>query len=222
MGGSFQRRLLYLYSFGWNVGIKYEYIRDIGYSDCKYLIIICLSCHIFRYGPGVNGETVTETSPIADSKSSARMAGLVHAEEACLRHGGCCLRLGGLYRLERGTHTFYFSPPSASFLNVRGDGLINQIHYDDAAGACIAAIRKGHSLIGGKIFLLSDGQPMTREAICACALQYPQFQDKYSMPKFAEGGATLDGKVYDGSKSNEWLDWKPQHTFQEMMETVSR
>jgi len=107
------------------------------------------------------------------------------------------------------------------------DGVVSLLHYDDAAGACVAALRMGIGRDGadsmrsddynnnaaadyGKIFLVSDGSPTTRRGICESALKSKRYSNE-SMPIFEEGtdvGGTT-GKVYDGSWTNKALGWKP-------------
>ena len=59
------------------------------------------SSFLDNYGPGDSG-TVTESSLLADTESSPRVARLVNAEKVCREAGGCCLPLAGLYNLHRG------------------------------------------------------------------------------------------------------------------------
>jgi len=161
---------------------------------------------------------VTEDSPLADAESSPRVARLVNAEAACLAAGGCCLRLAGLYSLKRGPHNFWMT----SGKPVKGgkDGIINLLHYDDAAGACLAAIKAGPKVCSGKAFLISDGHPMSRLQICQSALKAAAYSD-CSPPEFEEGEQQLLalGKVYDGSASNRALNWRPKYeSFDAFME----
>ena len=99
------------------------------------------------------------------------------------------------------------------------DGLINLLHYDDAAGACLAALQAGPDVCRGQTFLISDGQPQTRRQICESTLKSATYRD-YSMPSFAsEPDPTQPGKQYDGSFSNEALKWKPKfESFAKFME----
>jgi nucleoside-diphosphate-sugar epimerase len=103
------------------------------------------------------------------------------------------------------------------------DGIINLLHYEDAAASCLAAIRAGPSACLGKIFLMSDGHPISRRGICESALKAKMYKD-YSMPIFAGGeclGTTL-GKIYDGSESNRLLKFSPKYSsFDEFMASHS-
>jgi nucleoside-diphosphate-sugar epimerase len=135
---------------------------------------------------------------------------LVKAETAVLESGGCCVRLAGLYNLQRGAHNFWLTsgkpiagPPS---------GVINLLHYDDAAGACLAALKAGPLVCQGKSFLISDGHPMSRKDICESALLAQLYKD-CSMPTFSaeDAGPWALGKVYRGEASNEALQWTPKY-----------
>lgn len=57
---------------------------------------------------GIDGETVDESSATAsDPDSNPRAFRMVRAEDAAVHHGGCALRLAGLYSLERGAHNYW-------------------------------------------------------------------------------------------------------------------
>lgn len=120
------------------------------------------------------------------------------------------MRLAGLYTLERGAHSFWLK--SGKEIQGREDGIINLLHYDDAAGACLAAIKVGPSVTANKIFLVSDGHPTTRRGIVDSALKSALYTGM-ATPTFAEGqseGGTM-GKVYDGSITNQALKWMPKY-----------
>lgn len=158
---------------------------------------------------------MNEDTPPADPKSSPRTERLVKAEEAVRSSGGCCLRLAGLYNLNRGAHSFWLN--SGKDVSGRADGIINLLHYEDAALSCIAALKVGSSVVKGRNFLISDSHPLTRQGICASALKAKPFQDK-KMPKFLGNDSDPKGKIYDGSKSDAALKWKPKYaSFDEFM-----
>jgi hypothetical protein len=102
-------------------------------------------CSIFApdcsgsYGDDANGGTVTESSPTCDPEKNPRAARLIRAEEACLKHGGCCLRLAGLYSLERGAHNYWLT--SGKDVTGRPDGIINLKRY-------LRKCHEGRSLLG--------------------------------------------------------------------------
>lgn len=162
-----------------------------------------------RYGAG-NRQSITEDSPVADPKDNPRVARLINAEQVVRDSGGCCLRLAGLYNLQRGPHNFWLT--SGKAVSGGPEGIINMLHYDDAAGSCVAALKAGPDKIRGKNFLISDGHPLSRKQICEAALQASIYQ-ACTMPEFLGSDDPLSnlGKVYDGSVTNQVLDWKPQY-----------
>jgi len=157
------------------------------------------------YGPG-NGETVTETTELPPAETP-RTRRLIKAELNTIAAGGCVLRLAGLYTLERGAHKFWLEKSNGS-VGGQKDGIINLLHYDDAAGSCIAALRTKQKDAMGKVFLISDGNPTTRIGICESALKSSRYSG-LDMPTFGEGDSAEKGKIYDGHWSNEVLGWKP-------------
>ena len=181
-------------------------------------------CFVFTssggiYGQGSDGETVTETSPTADPETNPRTAKLVGAETACRDGGGCVLRLAGLYTLERGAHNYWLE--SGKDVQGRPDGIINLLHYDDAASACMAAIEAGPKTVAGKTFLISDSHPTTRLGICESAIKAAKYVDK-TIPPIVGGDDMPRGKIYDGSWSDATLNWKPKYeSFDKFMASQS-
>lgn len=170
------------------------------------------------YGPG-DGETVSESTILPEGSSvSPRTQKLVDAERNTLDNDGCVIRLAGLYTLERGAHSYWLERGDGT---VKGDegGIINLLHYDDAAGSCMAALVKGmDSSIANKICLVSDGHPTTRRGICESALKSKRYGG-FTMPTFLGSEVKSEkGKIYDGTWTNEFLDWKPMYSsFDEFM-----
>ncbi len=99
------------------------------------------------------GGVVTEAAPLA---TSARAARLLAAEAAIRAAGGSAVRLAGLYERERGAHVVYAREATSP---ARPDGLVNLIHYDDAAALVVAALRAGER---GATYLGADLQPVAR------------------------------------------------------------
>jgi nucleoside-diphosphate-sugar epimerase len=161
--------------------------------------------HFHRYGKD-QSEIVTETSPVGDD-SSPRVARLLAAERAALDAGGCVLRLAGLYDLQRGAHNYWLT--KAAEIAGGPDGLINLLHYDDAAGACLAALLADKNTVERRVFLISDGNPLSRRAICESTMKAAVYREQ-TMPRFAPNDGSK-GKVYDGSWSNAQLQWKPKY-----------
>ena len=169
------------------------------------------------YGSGDDGgtPTVDESTPTADPENNPRVARLLNGEKACLEKGGCCLRLAGLYSLERGAHNYWLT--CGKDIMGAPEGIINLLHYDDAAGACLATIKAGLPTCRGRVFLVSDGHPMTRRAIIETTLKSKAYEDM-SAPKFAGGDCYALGKIYDGSVTNKALNWSPKYpSFEEFM-----
>lgn len=149
---------------------------------------------------------VTESSATADAAKNPRAARLLLAEQGTLAAGGCCLRLAGLYTLERGPHNYWLA--SGNPVNGNPDDIINLLHCEDAASACLAALRAGES-VRQRVFLISDGNPLSRRQICQAALQNAVYS-RYTMPEFVEGTG-FSRKVYDGSASEQALNWSPRY-----------
>uniref|UniRef100_A0A7S4QJR8 NAD-dependent epimerase/dehydratase domain-containing protein n=3 Tax=Ditylum brightwellii TaxID=49249 RepID=A0A7S4QJR8_9STRA len=172
------------------------------------------------YGKGDDGETVTESSPTADPEANPRIGRLVKAEQVCRESGGCILRLAGLYNLDRGAHNYWLVQYKTNQKEVMGseDAIINLLHYEDAASACLYALKAGAYTVAGRTFLISDGHPTTRKGICDSALKSKHYAD-YEMPTFTgNDGPGGKGKIYDGTWSDEQLQWKPTYaSFDEYM-----
>jgi hypothetical protein len=171
---------------------------------------------LYSYGAGDLG-TVTESTPLPVEGRTSRTERLAKAEDAVLQKGGCCVRLAGLYNLNRGAHNYWLT--SGNEVAGAPDGIINLLHYEDAAASCLAAFRAGPSVCSGKIFLMSDGHPISRKGICESGLKAKLYKD-YSMPVFAGGECTALalGKIYDGSESNRLLKFSPKYSsFDEFM-----
>jgi len=151
-----------------------------------------------------DGATVTEDSLVSESDSAKT---LLEAEKHVTTAQGTVLRLAGLYDLRRGAHSYWLK---AGIIKGREDGLINLVHYDDAADAVIAALRGG-SVARRNLFLVGDGTPMSRREIVESARVAPEYKDS-AMPKFegspAKGGL---GKVYDTSRVRKTLGWTPRY-----------
>jgi nucleoside-diphosphate-sugar epimerase len=170
------------------------------------------------YGPGDSSgiATVNEESPLPDpSDNNPRSARLLGAETAVLGQGGTVLRLAGLYTLDRGAHNFWLGKEE---VGGRADGIINLLHYDDAAGSVVAALQvEDVATVKGKTFLISDGHPLTRQQICESTVK----SSKYSgmrIPTFTGPESDPMGKIYDGSVTNAALNWKPRYpSFDEFM-----
>lgn len=172
------------------------------------------ACFVFTSSAGVcaeqNGGTVTETSPVGSGPRSER---LLAAEKAVLAAGGCVVRLAGLYLEARGAHNYWLTQEEVA---QRPDGLINQVHYRDAANSAVAALLRGSA---GNVYLAADDKPLTREQICIEARRAPRFAGR-QVPKFtgSDGGI---GKIVDSSSTRAAIDWQPKYkTFGAFIDTL--
>jgi hypothetical protein len=137
-----------------------------------------------------------------DSRTD-RAARMISAETAVLERGGSVIRLAGLYNPERGPHAFWLKTGKVSS---NPDGVLNMLHYEDAARAALAVIAASQH---GKVFLASDDVPVTRKEICEAALVSGCFPGA-TMPDFTdEVGAK--GKTTDCSWTRKVLGWKPRY-----------
>eukprot|EP00535_Pseudo-nitzschia_heimii_P006397 CAMPEP_0197190432 /NCGR_PEP_ID=MMETSP1423-20130617/21640_1 /TAXON_ID=476441 /ORGANISM="Pseudo-nitzschia heimii, Strain UNC1101" /LENGTH=347 /DNA_ID=CAMNT_0042642813 /DNA_START=69 /DNA_END=1112 /DNA_ORIENTATION=+ len=172
---------------------------------------------------GINvSPIVTEATPLSNTPTP-RIERLIKAEAEVLnQRGGSVLRLAGLYLLDRGAHNFWLGN-SAELAKAevagRSDSVINQLHYDDAAASVIAAMKRtiqdsnsGDDSQSGKVFLVSDGNPLTRRQICKSSLKNERYADR-SIPTFLGSKEKGDpiGKIYDGNFTNDYLNWKPKY-----------
>eukprot|EP00584_Thalassiosira_punctigera_P011780 CAMPEP_0172547020 /NCGR_PEP_ID=MMETSP1067-20121228/16660_1 /TAXON_ID=265564 ORGANISM="Thalassiosira punctigera, Strain Tpunct2005C2" /NCGR_SAMPLE_ID=MMETSP1067 /ASSEMBLY_ACC=CAM_ASM_000444 /LENGTH=326 /DNA_ID=CAMNT_0013334037 /DNA_START=39 /DNA_END=1019 /DNA_ORIENTATION=- len=170
---------------------------------------------------GVDGETVTEESPTLDPEKNPRQGRMIYAEREAIEAGGCALRLAGLYTLERGAHNYWLERCQESGVQGRPDGIVNLLHYDDAASACLAALKVGQGVTSKQTYLISDGNPTTRKGICESALKHANYAH-FLMPKFNGDESDLRGKVYDGTRSDGALQWRPTYaSFDMFMSSAS-
>jgi len=170
---------------------------------------------------GADGETVDESPPALDPIANPRQGRMVYAEREVVGLGGCALRLAGLYTLERGAHNYWLEKCSDTGIQGREDGIVNLLHYDDAASAALAAVRVGPGVNSKETYLISDGNPTTRGGICRSAVKNTRYAD-FEIPTFLGKPDGLKGKVYDGTKSNDALMWGPTYpSFDQFMTSTS-
>jgi hypothetical protein len=160
---------------------------------------------VFTSSGGAYADTGGVLVESSQSAEGPRAAGLLAAEDAALGiPEGRIVRMAGLYTLKRGAHNYWLN--AGTVAGSRG-GLVNLLHYDDAAGIVVAILEACGRDDGMRLFLGADGSPVTREEICAAARSHPMFE-RLSMPTFDEagGGST---KTYDNSASRKALGWEP-------------
>lgn len=145
---------------------------------------------------------VTEASALNDSPRAQRLR---DAEQRALGFaGGSVLRLGGLYDLERGPHSVWLRK---GVCTGGADGMLNMVHYDDAAQAAVAALVAPAENAAGRCFVAVDGTPLTRGELCEAARAHPLYAE-LSMPQFGSGGNV---KCIDGSWTRDKLQWTPKY-----------
>ena len=168
-----------------------------------------------------SGGEIDENSEV--STSSERTKTLISAEQCVLQNGGDVIRFGGLYTKTRGAHNYWLSGKISESPS-NPNGLINLIHYDDAARVVLKTLLKDSDCkpnSTGKLFLAGDGVPISRENICQAALKCPEYKDQavLKLLKFTGDKNIIDGKRYNISFLQTYLDWKPVFTsFKDFME----
>jgi len=177
---------------------------------------------VFTSSAGVcaeqDGGVVTEMSPVGSGPRSER---LLAAEKAVLAAGGCVVRLAGLYLEGRGAHNYWLTQEEVA---QRPDGLINQVHYRDAANVAVAALLRGSA---GGVYLAADDRPLTREQICLEACRAPRFAAR-KVPTFtgsvsgaADHGGGGIGKIIDSTSTRTAIGWQPKYkTFGAFIDTL--
>lgn len=169
------------------------------------------------------GNVIDENSQVSNCTSTVRTAHgsgtkiILDGEAKVLSHkNGFVLRLGGLYTTFRGAHNFWLKSGRSEFPS-SGNGLINLIHYDDAADSVVAALLADRDSFSERLFIVSDGVPTSRQDIALVTSKNPLFADS-TCPTFT-GGDNVDGKKYNTSRLNKILKWKPTfESFKQFME----
>ena len=146
-----------------------------------------------------NGGEVTENSLLSNS---SRASILIQAEEAVIKKNGTVLRLAGLYDESSGPQIYY---SKINHSELRGDGLINLIHYDDAASLALKLLVKKYP---AQYFLGSDNSPLTRNELVSLSAQIMKGS---SICKFLGQQGPI-GKRVNNSSTRKALGWTPQYT----------
>jgi hypothetical protein len=166
---------------------------------------------VFTSSSGVyadcDGCAVDERTPAAaPGAGGPRVDVLLRAEEAARSVGGTVLRLAGLYTAARGAHSYYLA--SREPLAADGEGLLNLLHYSDAARAVAAALAAPKSVTRGATLLACDGAPRSRVDICTAALASGAFPGARP-PAFA-GARGPRGKRMSCDATRAALSWAPR------------
>lgn len=164
------------------------------------------------YAESAGGQCV-EDAPLAESSRALR---LVAAERPILAVGGTVVRLAGLYDRDRGPHQVFLRMATSPR---RPDGLLNLIHYDDAASLCIAALDRGGPRA---VYLGCDGAPVTRAELVALAADSALYGADARRCRF-EGTSGPLGRRCDNRRTCEQLGWTPQFAaFAQWLEQAER
>jgi len=155
-----------------------------------------------------SGGVVTSSSPLGNNPRSQK---LFQAEQVALKAGGTVVRLAGLYDTERGAHNYWLG---LTELNAHSQGIINLLHYEDAASVVLAVLNQNKR---GQVFMAADGFPMTRLQICEAALKASIYKEG-KLPVFLQNSIEFDGKILDVTETFASLNWLPKYaSFEDYM-----
>ncbi|KAI3469442.1 hypothetical protein Pfo_026105 [Paulownia fortunei] len=153
-----------------------------------------------------------EDTPVVPIGRSPRTDNLLKAEKIVLEARGCVVRLAGLYKADRGAHTYWLEKGS---VDIQPDHILNLIHYEDAASLSITILKKK---LRGRIFLGCDNHPLSRQEVMELVIS----SGKYSK-KFEGFTGTSDplGKKLNNSKTRTELGWEPKYpSFAQFLESL--
>ncbi len=155
------------------------------------------------------GQDVDEDGGLATTPRAER---LVEAENEVLVQRGMVIRMAGLYCLNRGPHRSYLN---TALSTLEGDGLINLIHYEDAATLAVAALLKGTE---GMTYLGTDGTPTSRADLARLAAEHFKSTRKIDFT----GKEPSLGKRCHNERTRKLLDWRPQFdSFEDFLKRCS-
>lgn len=154
-----------------------------------------------------DGSACDEGAPTAKLGDNERTDRLLAAEAAVLEAGGNVVRLVGLYHATRGAHTFFLRQGEVQRW---GGYLVNLIHYEDAAGLCLAVLRGDGSSepYRGRVFLGCDGSPITFDDMMAATLDSGAFQGSVT---FTAKEGPVKGKRMSNPATRAQLGWQPKY-----------
>ena len=151
------------------------------------------------------GQRFDEQAPVSDEP---RAQALYKVEQEVLGSGGAVARLAGLFTRRIGPHSFWVRQGE---LKGSADGVINMIHYEDAARFVVAMLQKGAE-VRGKC-LLATAMVLSRREICETALRVI---DELELPDGVDGmvyGAAAEPwelvRVFDNRESRAYLEFEP-------------
>ncbi|CAL1397117.1 unnamed protein product [Linum trigynum] len=148
-----------------------------------------------------NGDC-NEDTPVVPIGRSPRTDVLLKAEQVVLEHEGCVVRLAGLYKSDRGAHTYWLEKGT---VEIRPDHILNLIHYEDAASLCTTILK---NKVRGQIFLGCDNHPLSRQEVMDLVAKSGKFSKKF---EGFTGTSDPLGKKLNNSKTRQALSWEPKY-----------
>ncbi|GAB4851232.1 hypothetical protein Ancab_030528 [Ancistrocladus abbreviatus] len=143
-----------------------------------------------------------ESTPVVPIGRNPRTDVLLKAEKVVLDSGGCVLRLAGLYKADKGPHTYWLGKGT---VDIRPDYIFNLIRYEDAASLTIAILKKD---LRGGIFLGCDNHPLSRQEAMDLVNNSGKFSKKFL--GFTGTSGPL-GKRLNNSKTRAEIGWEPKY-----------
>jgi nucleoside-diphosphate-sugar epimerase len=148
------------------------------------------------------GNPCTETSALAENERAER---LLACERIVLDANGVVVRLAGLYDESRGPHRVYLRKSESPR---RPDGLVNLVHYDDAALLCALALEKGEPRA---VYIGCDNAPIARSELVAAAVERAIAGGEEARACVFTATDGPLGRRCDSSWTRQVLGWSPHH-----------
>ncbi|KAJ8493270.1 hypothetical protein OPV22_014991 [Ensete ventricosum] len=148
-----------------------------------------------------DNDSCNEDAPLVPIGRSPRIDILLSAEKEVLDVGGCVLRLAGLYKEDRGAHTYWLARGTVDALP---DHVVNLIHYEDAASLTIAIMKKK---LLGRTFNGCDNHPLSRQEIMDSVNRSGKYSKKFLGFTGSDGPL---GKRMNNSKTRAEIGWEPK------------
>ncbi|XP_048136161.1 uncharacterized protein LOC115748517 [Rhodamnia argentea] len=149
-----------------------------------------------------NNGNCDEDSPVVPIGRSPRTDVLLKAEAVVMEIGGCVIRLAGLYKEDRGAHSYWLEKGT---VEVRPDHILNLIHYEDAASLSVAIMKKK---LRSRIFLGCDNHPLSRQEVMDIVEKSGKFSKKFQ--GFTGTNDPL-GKKLNNLKTRAEIGWEPKY-----------
>ena len=191
---------------------KFEVLRAARLWNKTGVLLMVSSTAVYAEG---NGGTCDEKGFLADTPRAKK---LLAAEQIILEKGGSVVRLTGLYNKDRGPHRVFLRLKNSSR---RPDGILNLIHYDDAADLCIRALAiKDKDKNAGAVYLGCDNQPITRQELTEAAVRSGLWAPKAQNCIFTGTEGPM-GRRCLNSETRKILDWQPHyHSFYTWLDSL--